>query len=279
MRAIAGLLVAVGLFGLAGVSAKPAGAQPTRPAPPEIGDQDPAAQAAAETIVARVVDGASLILEDGRKVRLAGLEPALRPLDLAVGEPWPYGDQARTALGEMLLGEAVTLTIDGRPVDRHGHVLAQIVRESDGLWVQGEMLHRGLARVGTLPDLRARAAEMLAIERQARRNGRGLWSHPAMAVRSPTNVRAHVDSFQLVEGLVLDAADVRGRLYLNFGPDWREDFTVTIAPDDRDAFEAAGLDPASLVGRSIRVRGWVDVRNGPMIEATHPEQIELLDAD
>jgi endonuclease YncB( thermonuclease family) len=275
MRDRGASLVAAGLLAFAGMTGEPAGAQPAPPEPP----QAPVDDTAAEAIVTRVVDGASFVLEDGRKVRLAGLEPAVRPLDLAAEAPWPYADEALTVLGALLLGETISLTLAGRTVDRHGHVLAQVTRTSDGLWVQGEMVRRGLARVGTLPDLRHRAADMLAAERQARQAGRGLWAHPAMAIRSPTNVRAHVDSFQLVEGLVLDVADIRGRLYLNFGPDWREDFTVTIAPDDRDAFEDAGMDPAALAGRSIRVRGWVDVRNGAMIEATHPEQIELLDAD
>jgi hypothetical protein len=45
----------------------------------------------------------------------------------------------------------------------------------------------------------------------------------------------------------------------------------------RKLFRGAGVDPAGLDGRRIRVRGWLRSRNGPMIEATHPEQIELLD--
>jgi micrococcal nuclease len=39
---------------------------------------------------------------------------------------------------------------------------------------------------------------------------------------------------------------------------------------------AAGLDPHSLAGKQVRVRGWVEWRNGPMIRADHREQIELL---
>jgi micrococcal nuclease len=42
------------------------------------------------------------------------------------------------------------------------------------------------------------------------------------------------------------------------------------------AFTAAGIDLTVRAGKRLRVRGWVMWRNGPMIEATHPEQIELL---
>jgi hypothetical protein len=70
---------------------------------------------------------------------------------------------------------------------------------------------------------------------------------------------------------------VRGRAYLNFGADWKQDFTVTLAPAVRRLFEAEGHDPRAYEGRRIRVRGWLKSFNGPMIEATHPEQIELLE--
>ena len=45
---------------------------------------------------------------------------------------------------------------------------------------------------------------------------------------------------------------------------------------DGDVFKAAGIDPKALAGKKLRVRGWVEWRNGPMIHATHAEQIELL---
>lgn len=65
-------------------------------------------------------------------------------------------------------------------------------------------------------------------------------------------------------------------IYLNFAEDWRADFTISIARKTAKAFEAAGLDLHALAGKRVRVRGWVERRNGPMIEATYPEQIELL---
>ena len=73
---------------------------------------------------------------------------------------------------------------------------------------------------------------------------------------------------------MLNVGEGSGRLYLNFAGDWHSDFTISIARKDAAAFAAAGLDPAALAGK--RVRGWLAWRNGPMIEATHPDQIELL---
>ena len=77
--------------------------------------------------------------------------------------------------------------------------------------------------------------------------------------------------------MVVDAARVRGRIYLNFGTNWRDDYTVSVAPSNARTFIEAGLGPEALAGRRIRVRGWIYERNGPMIDATHPEQIELVE--
>jgi hypothetical protein len=95
-------------------------------------------------------------------------------------------------------------------------------------------------------------------------------------VLTATETPNFIDTFQIVEGRVVSAAVVRRRGYLNFGADWRLDFTVTVAPRDRRLFNRAGLAIESYQGRLVRARGWLKSFNGPMIEATHPEQIELL---
>jgi hypothetical protein len=37
------------------------------------------------------------------------------------------------------------------------------------------------------------------------------------------------------------------------------------------------VDPKGLAGRRIEVRGWVEARGGPVIEAARPDQIELVE--
>ena len=116
----------------------------------------------------------------------------------------------------------------------------------------------------------------LARERRARAAGRGIWALDYYRVRRPGEAARDVGSFQLVEGRVREVAVVRGRAYLNYGEDWRSDFTVTLTPAVRRRFESEGVSPAAYQGRRLRVRGWLKSFNGPMIEVTHPEQIEVL---
>jgi hypothetical protein len=65
--------------------------------------------------------------------------------------------------------------------------------------------------------------------------------------------------------------------YLNFGRNWTRDFAVTVSKRMVASFEAAGLALKSLENRRIRVRGWVETRGGPRIEALRVGQIELAD--
>jgi endonuclease YncB( thermonuclease family) len=240
------------------------------------------ASAVEQKLVREVIDGDTLVLEpavDGlAQVRLVGIQAPKLPLGRSGLVAWPMAEEARQALADLALGRDVRLEVTGRSIDRHRRRLAHVVRD-DGLWLQAEMLRRGLARVYTFDDNRARAAEMLAIERAARAARRGLWAHPFYGVRSPEVVTRDIDTFQIVEGRVVEARRVRDRVYVNFGADWRSDFTVSIAGDDLDTFGRDGVDPLAWGGRRLRVRGWVRSFNGPLIEATHPEQIEVLDDD
>lgn len=226
--------------------------------------------------VAAVVDGDTVVLGDGRQVRLVGIQAPKLPLGRAGFKPWPMGAEAKAHLQALVQGRRVTLRLGDQPVDRHGRVLAHLVRGEDGLWVQGALLAAGLARVYTFPDNRRLATEMLAAERGARADGRGIWALPFFALRTPDNVRFDAGTYQIVEGRVLETARIKDRVYLNFGPDWRSDFTVKVLARDEPPFAEAGLDLVALKGRRVRVRGWIKDENGPMIVLDHPERLEIL---
>ena len=67
------------------------------------------------------------------------------------------------------------------------------------------------------------------------------------------------------------------RVYLNFGEDYRSDFTVAVYGQDVADWERQGPAFTSYQGRKVRVRGRAANRGGPLICADHPEQIEVLE--
>ena len=230
--------------------------------------------------IVETIDGDTVRLADGSEVRLVGLQAP----KLALGRPgfvdWPLADAAKAALARLADGEAAQLAFGGRRIDRHCRHLAHLLLDDGtpgGAWSQAALLEQGMARVYSFADNRALVAEMLGIERDARDAGRGIWADPWYAVRDVDEVADDVDSYQLVEGRVLAAERVKGRGYLNFGADWKTDFTLTLDREALRLFDEAGIDFEALAGHRIRARGWVEYFNGPMIEITHPEQIEDLE--
>ncbi|MBL8660154.1 MAG: thermonuclease family protein [Rhodospirillales bacterium] len=229
--------------------------------------------------VVSVLDGDTLAIDPPvrglSRLRLAGIAAVKPPLGRPADRPWPLAAQAVATLANLTQGATLRVEPTLRGADRYGRLLAQVYL-ADGRWLQGELLRAGLARVETTADSRALAVELLAAEAEARAAHRGLWSSPVYAIRSPMEVSDAIGGFAVVEGAVLEARRIRNRIYLNFGADWRNDFTVTIDAANLPLFESAGLEPLALAGRRVRVRGWVERNNGPAIGATHPEQIEVL---
>ncbi|MFL5103560.1 MAG: thermonuclease family protein [Xanthobacteraceae bacterium] len=219
-----------------------------------------------------IVDGRTFVLQDGREVRLAGIEA---PAEGAAAA------QARQQL-ERLLGDKAILLKGFPGRDRYGRLVAQVFRvEGDGeRWVQPELLATGHARLAARVGDRACAAALVIHERSARGAALGLWSDPYYGLHraeEPAAVAAERGRFAIVEGNVLSVRESGGTIYVNFGRRWSEDFTVTIAKRNERTFAAAGLEPKSFAGRRIRVRGWIEERGGPWVEATRPEQIELME--
>jgi endonuclease YncB( thermonuclease family) len=233
-------------------------------------------EAGGNAVVQSVIDGDSLTLADGRTVRMVGIQAPKLPKGRPNFVEWPFAREAQAALSELVQGRSVTLHFGGTRQDRYGRVLAQLARE-DGLWVQGELIRRGLARVYTFPDNRAAAAEMLALEREARAQRRGLWADTFFAIRRPEDTVRFTGEFELVEGKIVDGARTGNAVFLNFGTDWHTAFTLRLNSEALRLFRSDGVDPLALIGTTVRVRGYIRRdRDRAIMDITHPEEIERL---
>ncbi|CDO59182.1 hypothetical protein BN1012_Phect968 [Candidatus Phaeomarinobacter ectocarpi] len=229
-----------------------------------------------------MVDGDTIVLDDRSEVRMVGIQAPKLPLGRRNFPEWPLAKEARDLAVDIASRRDVVLWSGGSDEDRHGRRLAHTyVRDGQGgtIWFQGEMLRRGLARVYTFPDNRACVADLLAQEAAAREEGLGMWgldTYRIVNANELDRLNSREGSYELIEGRVREAKNINGRVYLNFGTNYRDDFTVTISPRDMKLFRDAGIDPTDYEGRIVRARGWVRLFNGPSIDATHPEQIEVL---
>lgn len=257
--------------------------------------------------VARVIDGDTVVLDDGREVRLIG---ALAPKpDLSLGsaeepgsreeadsrENWPPAAASRRALEALVGDRHVTLRFAGRKADRYGRVLAQlsvtapasatlpasVTPPAGETWVQQHMIRVGQARAYALPGDSSCLAALIQAEAEARLARRGLWSEdrfPVYDAADTGRLLRLAGRFAIVQGTVRKAARTKETTYINFGDTWREDFTASLptAVVDRGGAEVARRIEG-LAGRQIRVRGWIERRNGPMIVLSTVDEIESLD--
>jgi len=224
-------------------------------------------------LVAAVEDGQTLTLADGRQVRLVNI---LAPLDSE-----PFAADARKRLAGLALDRQIRWSYPGRRMDRYGRLLAYVydTKAANGApSLQAELVAAGLARVMGQPDTRDGLAGLLALEDAARSAGRGLWARGAYRIRSADgNLWPFLNSVQIVEGAPVKLEHLRDRTYLNFGTDYTTDFTLSISARDRKLFDGMPLRLEDLIGRRLRIRGWIELRGGPLIEITYPEQIEVLE--
>jgi len=124
--------------------------------------------------VERVVDGDTIVVDGGERVRLIGVNtPETKDPRRGVQ---CFGHEA-SAHTESLLppGTAVRLVGDVDPRDRYGRTLAYVYRSDDGLFVNADLVAGGFAQVMTVPPNVAHADEFLALQQHARDASRGLW--------------------------------------------------------------------------------------------------------
>lgn len=248
----------------------------------------PCAAPAFAAKVSSAVSPTELVLEDGRRLRLAGV--ALPSL------PSEATERARQALDAAAAGRAARIT-PMAGVDRWGRIAADISLEAaDGggfPGAEGEAQGRDLAAAlvsdGILiafPEAenvscdRRAAHGIAAAEGPAREARRGVWNPDARMVRDagdPT-LSAAAGRLTIVEGVVQSVGHAGRTYFLNFGARWTLDFTVTIAESDLEGHRADGIDIAGLAGARVRVRGWIEDDGGALIALAAPGTIERAEA-
>ncbi len=232
---------------------------------------------------ASVTDARTIVLGDGRSIRLAGLE-SLAALARDAKTADSMDAQFAEELTQWLAAKPLRIRIlPGKP-DRHGRHAALVMVAGDLL--QERLLGAGLAVFmpeslpgGAIGDDRGDtcARQLLAVEAAARLARRGGWSEPGISVAAarPDALSSQFGHFVIFQGIVRSVGTRRDRTYIDFGGQWRSDVTVEVTAARRRYFggEAALED---LAGKFLRVRGFLEEKAGPMVTARYPAQIEVL---
>lgn len=233
-----------------------------------------ATPATVASVDASAPNGIEIVLDDGRRATLAGLEFA------------PPATQARLAMSRWLAGKLVFIGPSRQ--DRWGRFPTLVFAAAgDGasspiIAVGAAAIDAGLARYRPDPVAAScrttyQSAEILARSRRA-----GMWSNPELTPVDADRPEAAAalltrKGLTLVEGVVRSVGAGPHAIYLNFGYRRAADFTVVIFRRFSYNRPDSGFDPAQLIGRRVRVRGLIDTSRGPRIEIAEPQEIEIVD--
>jgi hypothetical protein len=227
----------------------------------------------APATVAAVDETFELLLDDGRRGALSGLEFPQGPARAA----------ARARLADWLVGRDVLVGDLGAGRDRWGRAPMRVYAASDEaqaplVSVATAMLEEGRARFRPEPRAAACATLYLEAEAAARVAGRGLWSgeRPFAAGVEATGPLMRRKGMAIVEGTVSHVGETRSAIYLNFAENGPKNVSAMISRRNLIILAKLGIGRDELRGRRVRVRGLIETGFGPRIEIFAPAQIEIL---
>jgi len=155
-----------------GAEAPSPAAEPVEPQTQVVAQESPTDPDRGSVKVSRVVDGDTIeVILDGveEKVRMIGVDTPE-----VYGGAEPYGPEASAFTKGRLAGQTVDLEFDVEERDRYGRLLAYV-------WLDGEMFNETLVREGyaqvmTIPPNVSHAQRFVALQKEAREAGRGMWA-------------------------------------------------------------------------------------------------------
>lgn len=258
------VVLSTGLVGLTGLTVF--GADPVRAAMPDT----PLSFLAK---VRAVEDGQTLLLEDGRRLRLPHILPPGPDRHAPMAETAPIR-RAAQGLADLVLGRQIRIDLADPGLDRYGRLRGWARLE--GTDIAEALCRAGWTRVFPEPGAeRVRIDPLIAAEDQARASQVGFWGEGVFNAALANPYDGARDRFEIVTGQVTEVAEIGRRWHLGFGADWREDFTAGLPKRTARALAKQGLDLSALQGQRVEVRGWVRFWNGPFLELTEPASIRL----
>lgn len=230
------------------------------------------ATAADEYRVNWVVDGDTIELAGGKRVRYLGIDtPEVRK---RIGGRWqylpePFATEAKKLNDDLVRNKNVKLEFDIVKEDKYGRWLAYVY--VDGKMVNEELLRRGYAYTYHIPPNVRHVDRLIGAQNEARDNKRGLWG--SYKIIDPRQAKNNIGKFQAVRGVVLDANRSRGALFIDF----EGGFKAVIFNNNLVFFEKEGINASTYyTGKFVEVIGKIKYVDGPRIIIDHPSQISVL---
>ncbi|MDD3295992.1 MAG: thermonuclease family protein [Candidatus Omnitrophica bacterium] len=226
--------------------------------------------------VTEVIDGDTVRLSDGKLLRYIGIdtpEVRIKQKKEFIYSPQPFALEAKELNKRLVQGKRVRVELDVEKTDRYGRLLGYCF--VGDVFINSELLKEGFAVLYTYPPNIKYTDELIASQKEARRQKKGLWG--SYEVIESGRASGHINQIRTVRGKVLNTFASKKCLLLNFGQDYRTDFTVVIFKNSLASFNSKGINPLEFYrGKTIEVSGRIRSYNGPEIIVNSPQEITVV---
>ncbi len=232
-----------------------------------------------EYLVKSIVDGDTIELENGEKVRYIGLdtpETRIKQEDSTwLYQPEAYGEISKEFNRSLVEGKKVRLEYDMVQKDKYNRVLAYVFVEDT--FVNAELIKQGYALLYTFPPNIKYVDFFIKLQKEARENKRGLWSEISDEPILPEDAHKFVDKVKYVQGKVLDVYESKNIVILNFGKG-KKDFKAVIFKNNMPIFINQGINPVKdYFNKKVKIYGKIKMyKNASEIIIDVPDQIEIV---
>lgn len=198
----------------------------------------------------RVHDGDTVVLDDGTRVRLLGINTP--EVDSAISSAEAGGSAATAWLKARIEAGKVLIETDAELKDHYGRTLGHLFAE-DGEHLNLTLVRKGLASASIFPPNLKYADILSAAQAQAAEQKLGIWGDPAYAPRAIVDLpRLHLRGWQRWQGRPTALDFSGGYVHLVF----TDEVQVRIPKENLSLFPSL----SAYVGKSLEVRGWVSRR-------------------
>ncbi|MBD3634103.1 MAG: thermonuclease family protein [Methylophaga sp.] len=198
--------------------------------------------------VRHVIDGDTLVLKNGEKVRLIGINTP--EVESRYTRAEAGGDAAREWLRQKLRSAQVWLEYDVEQRDKYDRQLAHVFLE-DGEHLNLSLLEQGLAMLTLIPPNLRYSQQLIAAQKLAERAGRGIWQKPGYQPKPLSQLIPGESYSGWQRWQVTPRRIAESRKYINLIVS--EHFEIKIAKSLQDSFPPL----TQYLGQPLEVRGWL----------------------
>lgn len=223
-----------------------------------------------ETVrISHVSDGDTLVLGDGRRLRIIGIDTPELGRDGAESQAGALAARERLRQLVFINQQQLGLRFDQDRQDRYGRLLAHAFLR-DGANLSEKLLREGFAFQLVIPPNTWQASCYDQAEQSARQARLGVWSYPDYRARQVAELDLRSEGFMRIQGRVSHIGDSTRAVWINLVGN----AALRIDREDLVHFPAGSID--RLVGADIEAQGWLYARNGQLrMQVRHPAALHV----